>query len=65
LIRKVYGADGLPNFEKKYYILKLPQPLSETAKELGLTETDFLRQGGGFFWVVVIVGVLCCASEAY
>lgn len=34
-------------------------------KGLGLTESDFQERGGGFFWVVVIVGVLCCASEAY
>lgn len=34
-------------------------------KELGLTEADFQSRGGGIFWVVVIVGVLCCAGEAY
>jgi hypothetical protein len=33
--------------------------------ELGLTEADFQQQGGGIFWVVVVVGVLCCAGEAY
>jgi hypothetical protein len=33
--------------------------------ELGLTEADFQEQGGGIFWVVVVVGVLCCAGEAY
>ena len=34
-------------------------------RELELTEADFQEQGGGIFWAVVIVGVLCCASEAY
>lgn len=34
-------------------------------KELGLRESDFQRRGGGIFWAVVIIGVLCCASEAY
>lgn len=33
--------------------------------ELGLTESDFQKQGGGILWGVVIIGVLCCASEAY
>jgi uncharacterized protein YyaL (SSP411 family) len=42
LVRKVYGADGPPNFEKKYYILTLPRPLAEVAQELKLTE-DQLR----------------------
>jgi hypothetical protein len=34
-------------------------------KELGLREEDFQARGGGIFWAVVVVGVLCCASEAY
>ena len=34
-------------------------------KELGLRESDFQGRGGGIFWAIVIVGVLCCASEAY
>jgi hypothetical protein len=33
--------------------------------ELGLSESEFQAQGGGIFWIVVIAGVLCCASEAY
>jgi hypothetical protein len=33
--------------------------------ELGLTESDFQERGGGIFWLVVIAGVLCCASSAY
>ena len=36
--RKIYGADGKPNFEGKYHILVLPAPLSETAAELNTTE---------------------------
>jgi uncharacterized protein len=35
--RKVYGADGAPNFEERQYILVLPKPLAERAKELNLT----------------------------
>jgi uncharacterized protein YyaL (SSP411 family) len=27
LLRQAYGADGAPNFEKKYYILRLEKPL--------------------------------------
>jgi uncharacterized protein YyaL (SSP411 family) len=38
LIKKVYGADGPANFESKYYILHLPKPLPELAKELNLPE---------------------------
>src|SRR5205085_886687 len=37
LIRKVYSADGTPNFEKKYHILRLAKPLSEIAKDLKQT----------------------------
>jgi glutamine amidotransferase-like uncharacterized protein len=33
-------------------------------EELGLREADFQSRGGGIFWAIVIVGVLCCASEA-
>ena len=32
LFRKVYGADGRPNFEEKYHILTLPKPLAETGR---------------------------------
>ncbi|HZY86719.1 MAG TPA: thioredoxin domain-containing protein [Gemmataceae bacterium] len=38
LFKKVYGADGKPNFEEKYHILVLAKPLAETAKGLKLTE---------------------------
>jgi uncharacterized protein YyaL (SSP411 family) len=38
LIKKVYGADGSPNFEGKYYVLRLPKPRSDVAKELQLPE---------------------------
>jgi uncharacterized protein YyaL (SSP411 family) len=40
LFKKVYGADGPFNFERKYYILTLPRPLAEAAKDLKLTETQ-------------------------
>jgi uncharacterized protein YyaL (SSP411 family) len=38
LARKVYGADGPPNFEEKYHILLRPQPLAEVARQLKLSE---------------------------
>jgi uncharacterized protein YyaL (SSP411 family) len=38
LFRKVYGADGPPNFEKRYYILTRPRPLGDVAAEMKLTE---------------------------
>src|SRR5262249_10142990 len=40
LFRKVYGADGKPNFEKQYHILTLPKPLAEVAKEMKLSEAE-------------------------
>lgn len=36
-IKKVYGADGPPNFEEKYHILKLVKPLPEVAEEMKIT----------------------------
>ncbi len=36
--KKVYGADGEPNFEEKYHILVLPKPLAAQAAELKITE---------------------------
>jgi uncharacterized protein YyaL (SSP411 family) len=38
LFKKVYGADGKPNFEGKYHILVLARPLAETAKGLKMSE---------------------------
>jgi uncharacterized protein YyaL (SSP411 family) len=40
LMKKVYGLEGSPNFEGKYYVLRLPKPLSDAAKELRLPEDD-------------------------
>jgi len=40
LARRVYGADGPPNFEKHYHILTLPRPLAEVATDMKLTETQ-------------------------
>jgi hypothetical protein len=37
LLKKVYGADGKPNFEEKYHILVLAKPLGETAAGLKMT----------------------------
>lgn len=36
--KKAYGADGSPNFEEKYVILTLPEPLAELAPRSKLTE---------------------------
>ncbi|GIW79530.1 MAG: hypothetical protein KatS3mg105_1337 [Gemmatales bacterium] len=44
LFRKVYGADGKTNFESKYYILTLPKPYAEVAKELKITEAELHRR---------------------
>jgi uncharacterized protein YyaL (SSP411 family) len=38
LFRKVYGADGPPNFEERAHILVLPKPLADRAAELKMTE---------------------------
>src|SRR5262249_39057312 len=40
LVRKVYGADGEPNFEEKYHIFTLPKPLAETARDLKLSAQE-------------------------
>jgi uncharacterized protein YyaL (SSP411 family) len=39
LLRKTYLSD-LPNFEAKYFILRLAKPLAETAKEEGTTPQE-------------------------
>src|SRR4029079_18124876 len=38
LFKKVYGADGEPNFEEKYFIFTLPQPFGKWASQLSMTE---------------------------
>jgi uncharacterized protein YyaL (SSP411 family) len=40
-IKKVYGADGKPNFENKYHILNLPKTPFEAAKEMNIPVQDF------------------------
>jgi hypothetical protein len=49
----------------RHFLAGRNSEVERLVKELGIREADFLEQGGGIFWVVVIVGVLCCASEAY
>jgi uncharacterized protein YyaL (SSP411 family) len=39
-LRKVYGADGMPNFEKGSYILNRQKALSELSEELKTPEAD-------------------------
>ena len=40
LLRAVYGVTGTPNFEEKFYILKLSRPLDEVATEQKLTKDE-------------------------
>jgi uncharacterized protein len=40
LFAKVYGLDGPPNFEERFYAPQLSQPLATTAAELKLSEAD-------------------------
>jgi uncharacterized protein YyaL (SSP411 family) len=44
LIQKVYGAAEKPNFEGKYYILHLPQPLATAAQKLGMPPDQLLAR---------------------
>jgi uncharacterized protein YyaL (SSP411 family) len=38
--KRVYGADGTPNFEEKFIILTLPKPLADVAKKKKMTEAE-------------------------
>jgi uncharacterized protein len=40
LFRAVYGVNGAPNFEEKFFILRLNKPLVEIAKEQHLTSEE-------------------------
>jgi uncharacterized protein YyaL (SSP411 family) len=44
LIDQVYGTGGTPNFEGKYYILRLAKPLPDIARDLKLSEQELLAQ---------------------
>jgi uncharacterized protein YyaL (SSP411 family) len=44
LLAAVYGLDGNPNFEEKYYALQLARPLADIAAELKLSETALEKQ---------------------
>jgi len=44
LFRKVYGLDGPANFEEKYHILTLPQPLAKRAEEAKLSVEQLLKR---------------------
>jgi uncharacterized protein YyaL (SSP411 family) len=44
VFRKVYGADGEPNFESKYHILTLPKPPDAPASKLKMTEEEVLAR---------------------
>jgi len=45
-IRKLYGADGKPNFESKYHILNLPKTPFEAAKDMNITTADLYARLG-------------------
>ncbi len=40
LLRAVYGVSGAPNFDEKFFILRLNKPLDEIAKEQKLTSEE-------------------------
>jgi len=40
LFRAAYGVSGHPNFEEKAFILRVPRPLAEIAKEQKLTDAE-------------------------
>jgi uncharacterized protein YyaL (SSP411 family) len=40
LARRVFGADGAPNFEEKYYVLTRRRPLADLARDLKVPETE-------------------------
>src|SRR5262245_31708247 len=44
LFRQVHGLDGAPNFEEKYRILTLPEPIASRAKERELSEEKLLAR---------------------
>ena len=44
LVRQVYGADGPANFEKKFHVLHLPQPLEKAARSLRMNKTELLEK---------------------
>jgi uncharacterized protein YyaL (SSP411 family) len=44
MFKKVYGVLGKPNFEATAYVLTVPKPLSEIAKEEKLTEDQLLSR---------------------
>jgi uncharacterized protein YyaL (SSP411 family) len=46
LVRKVFGADGKPNFEGKYHIFTRRRPLAEVAKELNISEREGIDRLG-------------------
>ena len=40
VVKKVYGADGMPNFEKKYHILHRQKHTSDLSRDLKMTEAQ-------------------------
>ena len=44
LFRAAYGVTGPPTFEEKAYVLKLPTPLADVAKEQKMTEDELLAK---------------------
>ena len=42
LLAAVFGYDGRPNFESHHYVLHLPRPLAEQARQRGMSEAELL-----------------------
>src|SRR5262249_18524659 len=43
-VRKIYGADGPANFEKKFRILHLPKSLADAAADMKMKEPELLEK---------------------
>src|SRR5438094_9016844 len=43
-IDRVYGVGGEPNFEKKYRILTLGEPLPDVAKKMKMSKEEFTKR---------------------
>jgi uncharacterized protein YyaL (SSP411 family) len=44
LFKRAFGLDGRPNFEERYYILTLPKPFEEMAKEEKVTAEELEKR---------------------
>ena len=44
LFAKLYGTDGEPNFEEKFYVPQLARPLADSAAEMKIAEADLEKR---------------------